>query len=276
VLVMAGLLLYARSAGAFPDRAVETASTSTGTLAYQGRLTNPGGTPLTGSYSMTFKLYNVASGGSALWMETWSGGNTVQVTDGLFNVLLGSLTPVPQSVITGNNTLWLGVKVGADAEMTPRAQVGSVPFAVQALTIPDGSVTTAKLSANAVTQLQSVSGTSASSTNSTTFVDVPGRSVTLTTTGGAVLAMSSASFHMSPAGFTGYWQIIRDGSVVIAHNNYGFSTVDWTTITVVGVDTPPAGTHTYKVQWRVNSASGTLTTSEGVYTENFVAVELKR
>jgi hypothetical protein len=41
--------------------------------------------------------------------------------------------------------------VGTDDEMSPRVQLGSVPFAVQALTVPDGSVTTAKIADGAVT-----------------------------------------------------------------------------------------------------------------------------
>jgi len=42
--------------------------------------------------------------------------------------------------------------VGTDDEMQPRVQLGSVPFAVQALTVPDGSVTTGKIADGAVTQ----------------------------------------------------------------------------------------------------------------------------
>ena len=52
--------------------------------------------------------------------------------------------------MTGNNSLWLGITVGTDDEMAPRVQLGSVPFAVQALTVPDGSITTAKLATGAV------------------------------------------------------------------------------------------------------------------------------
>jgi hypothetical protein len=55
-------------------------------------------------------------------------------------------------VITGHSSLWLGITVGSDTEMAPRVQLGSVPFAVQALTVPDGSVTTAKIADSAVTQ----------------------------------------------------------------------------------------------------------------------------
>ncbi|MGB4976321.1 MAG: hypothetical protein WBR35_06240, partial [Anaerolineae bacterium] len=151
-LLMIGLLLWAQSAGALPLRLLGPNVPSTNTIAYQGRLADANGSPLTGTYSIIFRLYNVASGGAPLWEEQWTGQNGVQVSDGLFNVMLGSLTPIPQAVVTGNNTLWLGITVGTDDEMAPRVQLGSVPFAVQALTVPDGSVTTGKIADQAVTQ----------------------------------------------------------------------------------------------------------------------------
>jgi len=95
---------------------------------------------------MIFRLYNSSGAGATpLWEEQWTGPNSVKVRDGLFNVMLGSLTPIPQSVLTGNNTLWLGITVGSDDEMTPRVQLGSVPFAVQANTVPNDSITTEKI-----------------------------------------------------------------------------------------------------------------------------------
>ena len=151
LLVVAGLL-WANSVGALPLRAPTAASTSTGTIAYQGRLADADGTPITDTVNMEFRLYDVASGGIFLWEELWTGSNSVQVSDGLFNVMLGSLDPIPQSVITGHDSLFLGITVGTDDEMVPRVQLGSVPFAVQALTVPDGSVTTEKIADEAVTQ----------------------------------------------------------------------------------------------------------------------------
>ena len=144
-LLVISALFWAQSAGALPLPAPAAPNTSTGTIAYQGRLADAGGAPLTGTYSMIFRLYNVATGSAPLWTEQWTGPNSVQVSDGLFNVMLGSLASIPQAIVTGNANLWLGITVGADNEMLPRVQLGSVPFAVQALTVPDGSITQAKL-----------------------------------------------------------------------------------------------------------------------------------
>ncbi len=107
---------------------------------------------------MIFRLYSAATGGAPLWEEQWTGSNGVKVSDGLFNVMLGSLTPIPQSVITGNDTLYLGITVGTDDEMSPRVQLGSVPFAVQALTVPDGSITAAKIATGVVTTTHMANG----------------------------------------------------------------------------------------------------------------------
>ena len=144
--VMIGVLLWAQSAGAMPFRAESAAST--GTIAYQGRLADSSGNPLTSTLAMSFRLYNAVMGGTPLWTEQWTGPNGVKVSDGLFNVMLGSLTPIAQSAITGNSNPFLGITVGTDDEMIPRVQLGSVPFAVQALSVPDGSITTAKLAAD--------------------------------------------------------------------------------------------------------------------------------
>jgi hypothetical protein len=153
-LVMIGLLVAAQSVGALPLARTQTApdAASTGTIAYQGRLADAAGAPLTGTYNMIFRLYAAGTGGTPLWSEQWTGSNGVKVSDGLFNVMLGSLTAMPQSAIAGRNQLFLGITVGTDDEMQPRVQLGSVPFAVQALTVPDGSVTTAKIVNGAVTQ----------------------------------------------------------------------------------------------------------------------------
>jgi len=93
---------------------------------FQGKLVNPSGTNVTdGSYSIVFSLYSVASGGSAIWTET----QNPTVTNGIFQVNLGSVTSLPGSIDFNTDNIYLGIKVGADAEMTPRVQFTSVPQA---------------------------------------------------------------------------------------------------------------------------------------------------
>ena len=117
---------------------------------YQGKLTNASNVAVTnGTYNMEFALYTVSSGGTAIWTETRTGGNKVQVTNGLFSVLLGEVTSL--SGIDFNQTLYLGVNIGGtgtpgwDGEMSPRKKLGTVPSAVvseTALNIIGGNNTT--------------------------------------------------------------------------------------------------------------------------------------
>lgn len=144
LLLLVVMLVIGQRAGAFRAEAPQVASTAA--IPYQGRLADSGGSPLNGPYALTFKLYSLPSGGSALWTETWSGGNSVQVEDGLFSVMLGSLTPLSSTLTSTHDTLWLGVTVGGDAEMTPRVQLGSAPYA---FTVPDGSITLDKIANDA-------------------------------------------------------------------------------------------------------------------------------
>jgi hypothetical protein len=153
-----GSLLWAQTVDAISLGAPLSATTATAGIPYQGRLANSSGQPLTQTVNMIFRLYASASGGTPLWEEQWTGSNSVQVSDGLFNVMLGSLTPIQQSTVTGIANLFLGITVGTDSEMSPRVQLGSVPFATQALTVPDGSIVTAKLADGSVTSAKLEAG----------------------------------------------------------------------------------------------------------------------
>ncbi len=87
----------------------------------QGRLTDAGGNPLNGTYTMIFRLYDVPTGGTELCSDT----NSVTVTNGLFN---SEVWGNCQDDITGQQ-LYLGIQVGSDAEMAPRQPIFAVPYA---------------------------------------------------------------------------------------------------------------------------------------------------
>lgn len=93
-------------------------------ISYQGVLNDKDGMPMSATVNMTFSIYDVGSGGTALWNETQS----VEISDGLFNVKLGSVQQL-SSIIFKEDILYLGIQVGADAEMIPRQQITSTAFA---------------------------------------------------------------------------------------------------------------------------------------------------
>lgn len=117
------------------------------TLSYQGILSDTSGTPKPdGSYNFTFRLYTDPSGGTSVWSETKSS----QVKRGLFSTVLGSVTPLPDSV-KFDRQYWLGIQVASDPELSPRipfTSVGSSFHALQAdvaQTVPDNSIAEGKI-----------------------------------------------------------------------------------------------------------------------------------
>lgn len=100
------------------------------TISYQGTLTDPAGAPVpNGPYALTVRLYDVASGGAALYTETHP---AVSVVLGGFNVVVGSVTPL---TVSFDKPLWLSLQVGANPELTPRIALASSPYAM-GLTLP--------------------------------------------------------------------------------------------------------------------------------------------
>jgi hypothetical protein len=101
---------------------------------YQGQLTDDLGAPLDTTVSMTFTIYSDSSGGMVVWTETQMG---VDVDGGLFNVLLGSVMPVPDTLFA-DDWRWLGIQIGSDPEITPLTKLVTVPYAFRVATV-DGA-----------------------------------------------------------------------------------------------------------------------------------------
>jgi hypothetical protein len=96
-------------------------------LSQQGRLLNASDEPVTGTVSIVFSLYTAATGGTATWTET----HNVTLDSGYFVATLGDTTALTKALFNGN-PLYLGIKVGTDAEMVPREELVTVPYAVVA------------------------------------------------------------------------------------------------------------------------------------------------
>jgi hypothetical protein len=111
-------------------------------LNYQGKLAI-NGAPANGPVTLTFSIYPSANGGTSLWSET---RNNVPFTNGLFNIQLGEVNGLPDSLFTRYSELFLGIKIGTSSapELIPRSQLTSVAFArkansANALDAPDGT-----------------------------------------------------------------------------------------------------------------------------------------
>jgi len=106
---------------------------------YQGVLRDENGNPIDGSHDLTFTIY--VWGFYPIpprwtWTEIYSETQTVQVNDGLFNVVIGSQNPLDPGDFRGIHLFYsdleLGVKVDGGDELTPRVKLLPVPYAFRA------------------------------------------------------------------------------------------------------------------------------------------------
>lgn len=95
-------------------------------LNVQGKLTDNSGNPLTGTQTVTFRLYtsSTAAVGSAIWTES----QAVTLSTGLFNVALGTITALDS--LSFDQLYYLGIQVAGDAnELSPRQPLGASAYA---------------------------------------------------------------------------------------------------------------------------------------------------
>lgn len=96
------------------------------TMSYQGLLTDASGTPLNGSYNLTFRLYESDSGGTALWAETHP---SVEVVNGVCSVILGKGDPGNPLNLDFDQQYWLGVTIGGE-ELQPLIPLTSTAYSL--------------------------------------------------------------------------------------------------------------------------------------------------
>jgi len=115
------------------------------TLSYQGILTDVNGNAVRdGDYPIIFRLYDTAEGGTKLWEEK----QTVAVTNGLFNVILGKAVPLE---LPFERTYWLSIELSEDGTLLqPRIELTASAYSLNAAAVSDSSVTGAKIAHGAV------------------------------------------------------------------------------------------------------------------------------
>ncbi len=98
-----------------------------GLMTFQGRLTDTSNNPLGGSHALVFRIFDAPAAGSQLWTETQP---AVAVTNGVFSVYLGTVTPLTPEVFAGATT-YLEIVVDGTT-LSPRERLVASPYAVSA------------------------------------------------------------------------------------------------------------------------------------------------
>lgn len=186
--------------------ALNASAQAPNTILYQGHLTNADGTPITVATGVAFGIYADPTGGTALW------GVSMDVTPdnkGIFTVELG---PMPVSVFNGSKR-YIGLKVGDDAEMTPRQLLTSAPYSIATATAP-GVASSFRFGSTALT-------------SSTTTLAVDSVTINCPTSGYVVLMVTGyfRQYHTSGSGIQwarAYLSTIRGN---IDFNNFSTSAI---------------------------------------------------
>lgn len=142
-------------------------------LHYQGRV-QVGTNDFHGTGQFKFALVN-ADGTTTYWSNDGTAAGeppaavTLPVTRGLYSVLLGNvLVPnmalLPATVFTNAEVhlrVWFHDGVNGFQQFTPDQRIAAVGYAMMAASVPDGSITAAKIAPGAVSQLGTPEGSTA-------------------------------------------------------------------------------------------------------------------
>src|SRR5208282_2628408 len=182
---------------------------------YQGRL-NSSGAPASGTYNLTFSLFNVNSGGVPVAGPVTN--NAVAVSNGLFTVLID----FGSAVFTGAN-YWLQIGVESNGissftTLTPRQQLTPTPYAIFANTSSNlsGTVGNSQLANSSITinAGAGLSGGGAVALGGSTTLNNAGVT-SLTGGGGVTVSASSGSVTLgstATSADTANAIVSRDGS----------------------------------------------------------------
>jgi hypothetical protein len=105
------------------------------TISYQGKVTDTAGNPVAdGTYTMRFRIYDAATAGTLEWD---SGAQTVVLSNGVFNVVLGE-SPQPALDLSFDEDYWLLVRF-AGVDQTPRQQLTANGYSYMASGLVPGT-----------------------------------------------------------------------------------------------------------------------------------------
>ncbi|NNF06073.1 MAG: hypothetical protein HKN21_04880, partial [Candidatus Eisenbacteria bacterium] len=119
------------------------------TMNAQGVLRDGSGAAVAdGDHTVVFKLYETATGGSAIWEES----QLISTSNGLFNAVLGNTTSL--AGLDFESPYYMSMAVDGGSEMSPRIPLTAVAYSFLAHNVSDGSVTSSKIVDGAVNGLK--------------------------------------------------------------------------------------------------------------------------
>ncbi len=92
----------------------------------QGKLSDAAGAPISGELQFTFAIFDEESGGNQLWRE---GPLTITLTRGIYNVLLGSTSPLPPEIFKSGSARFLEITVNGET-LAPRQRITSAAYTI--------------------------------------------------------------------------------------------------------------------------------------------------
>jgi len=241
------------------------------TLSYQGVLTNGSGVVVpNGTYGLLFEIFSGPSGGTAVFSQALS----VDVIDGLYNVLLSTQTPdqMPGDLelafddanqgrymqVTIQSSTDPGIQQLVPIPLNPRQEIASVPYALNAAVlslppIPTREVYFATSELVGTSTISSGSWTILRNSDDTADLEI---AVTVPATGCTIEATGTASFDTD--GRRVVLSILENGTPVGMPQ--GADIADRGSLTALSVNqSPSAGPYLYTLGAQRSGPSGSVT-----------------
>ncbi len=187
------------------------------TIAYQGVLANTNGTFIPdGNHFLKLTLYTTPLNGSSVYTET----QNVLVIKGIFNLVLGTVTPIPNS-LSFDVPYFLGVAVDGGTEMSPRTALSAAPYSIFSQ-IANQANSLAPGATGAVTTLNGLSGDVTLEGLGSTSIFKSGNKISISSSGGSGVGSGIQKFESI------------DGTISVAFPSGPVTSVGLTDNTITG------------------------------------------